>query len=71
LLFAAVAFLSGALAAPLLRNQRAYLAIALSKVLFVHAARLALVVFDPYLSSRPLAEALQRSPQGQLIINGI
>jgi hypothetical protein len=70
LLLAAVAFLSGALAALLLRNRRAYLAIALSMVLFVHAARLALVVFDPYLSSRPLAEALQRSPQGQLIING-
>jgi len=70
LLVAAVAFLSGALAALLLRNRRAYLAIALSMVLFVHAARLALVVFDPYLSSRPLAEALQRSPQGQLIING-
>jgi len=27
-------------------------------ILFFHAARLALVVFDPYMSSRPLAEAL-------------
>ena len=27
-------------------------------VLFLHASRMALVVFDPYLSSRPLAEAL-------------
>ena len=37
-------------------------------VLFFHAARLALVVFDPYLSSRPLAEALLRQPEGRLIM---
>ena len=36
-------------------------AAALMMVLFFHAARLALVVFDPYMSSRPLAEALLRS----------
>jgi hypothetical protein len=39
-------------------------------VLFIHASRAALVVFDPYLASRPLAEALVRAPKGQLIING-
>jgi hypothetical protein len=38
-------------------------------VLFFHAARLALVVFDPYLSSRPLAEALLRAPAGTLIVD--
>jgi len=38
-------------------------------VLFFHAARLALVVFDPYLSSRPLAEALLKAPQGTLIVD--
>jgi hypothetical protein len=38
-------------------------------VLFMHAARLALVVFDPYMSSRPLAEALLRAPPGQLIVD--
>ena len=32
-------------------------------VLFLHASRMALVVFDPYLSSRPLAEALLRAPE--------
>ena len=37
--------------------------------LFFQAARLALVVFDPYLSSRPLAEALKRAPRGILIVN--
>ena len=38
-------------------------------VLFFHAARLALVVFDPYLSSRPLAEALLAAPPGKLIVD--
>jgi hypothetical protein len=38
-------------------------------ILFVHAARMALVVFDPYLSSRPLAEALNRAPAGRLILD--
>jgi hypothetical protein len=42
-------------------------ALATMMVLFFHAARLAMVVFDPYLSSRPLAEALLRQPLGQLI----
>jgi hypothetical protein len=38
-------------------------------VLFFQAARLAIVDFDPFLSSRPLAEALERSPKGTLIID--
>jgi len=38
-------------------------------VLFFHAARLALVVFDPYLASRPLAEALNAAPPGKLIVD--
>lgn len=38
-------------------------------VLFFHAARLALITFDPYLGSRPLAEALQRVPEGRLIVD--
>ena len=39
-------------------------------ILFFQAARLALVVFDPYLSSRPLANALLAAPKGELILNG-
>lgn len=39
-------------------------------VLFFHAARLALVTFDPYLGSRELAEALSQSPPGKLIMDG-
>jgi hypothetical protein len=38
-------------------------------VLFFHAARIAMVVFDPYLSSRPLAEAIERSPRGHLVVD--
>jgi hypothetical protein len=42
---------------------------ALMMVLFVHAARLALVTFDPSLSSRALAEALDLAPAGTLILD--
>jgi len=38
-------------------------------ILFFHAARLALVTFDPYLASRPLAEALNHAPHGKLILD--
>ncbi len=64
---AALAFCIGAIGTLVLRGQRAYLAAALMMVLFFQAARLAMVAFDPYLSSRPLAEALERSPEGILI----
>src|SRR4029077_1627888 len=43
--------------------------LAVMMILFFHAARLALVVFDPYMSSRPLAEALMKSPPGKLIVD--
>ena len=39
-------------------------------VIFFQAARQAMVVFDPYLSSRRLANALMRAPKGQLIAEG-
>ena len=42
-------------------------AIAVMMVVFLNAARLAMVVFDPYLASRPLANALLQAPPGQLI----
>ena len=44
-------------------------ALTIMMVLFFHAARLALVVFDPYMASRPLAEALLRAPAGKLIVD--
>ena len=64
LVVAAVAFGIGATA---WLWRQPFAAFALMMMLFIHAARMALVVFDPYLSSRPLAEALGRAPAGQLI----
>ncbi len=69
LAIAAAAFVIGALGSLRATGQRAFLAAALMMVLFFHAARLAMVVFDPYLSSRPLVEALRRSPPGELVVD--
>jgi hypothetical protein len=69
LLVAGIAFLIGCLGTIRQAGQRAFLAAALMMVLFFHAARLALIVFEPYLSSRPLAEALMQSPEGELIVD--
>jgi 4-amino-4-deoxy-L-arabinose transferase-like glycosyltransferase len=69
LLLAALAFCIGALAVWRFAGQRAFLAAALMMVLFFHAARMAMAVFDPFMSSRPLAEALLKSPDGTLIID--
>jgi hypothetical protein len=65
LVLAGAAFLIGALLT--LRGRAAGAVIMM--VLFVHAARMALVVFDPYLASRPLAEALNHATRGTLILD--
>ena len=70
LVVAGVACLVGAIGAWRWRGAQAFLAIATMMVIFFQAARLALVVFDPYMSSRPIAEALNRLPQGEVIIEG-
>src|SRR5258708_37618542 len=46
---AAIALLAGAIAIFRLADMRAFLAAALMMVAFFHAARLAMVVFDPFL----------------------
>ena len=69
LLVAAFAFLIGTVGTIRATSQRAFLTTAIMMVIFFQAARLALVVFDPYLSSRPLAEALSQSPPGELIVD--
>jgi 4-amino-4-deoxy-L-arabinose transferase-like glycosyltransferase len=68
LIVAAVAFLIGALGNLWFNGLRAFLASCLMMVLFFHAARLALIVFDPFLSSRPLAEAYMKAAPGKLIL---
>jgi 4-amino-4-deoxy-L-arabinose transferase-like glycosyltransferase len=70
LYLAGAAFLLGAAANLRWSGLRAFLTSALMMVLFFHAARLALVAFDPYLSSRPLAEAMLAQPAGKLIVQG-
>ena len=69
LLVAGIAFLVGAIGCFIANASRAMLAAAVMMVLFFQGARLALIVFDPFLSSRPLADVLQRSPAGRLIID--
>jgi 4-amino-4-deoxy-L-arabinose transferase-like glycosyltransferase len=70
LALAALAFAGGAVGLWFLRSRRAYLSLAVMMVVFLHAARLAMVTFDPYLSSRPLAEALKNAAAGELIVDG-
>jgi Dolichyl-phosphate-mannose-protein mannosyltransferase len=69
LLVAGIALLIGAVGSFRSTGQRAFLAAALMMVLFFHAARLAMVVFDPYLGSRPLARALEKLPEGEMIVD--
>jgi hypothetical protein len=69
LYLAGAAFLLGAVGNLRWSGIRAFLASGIMMVLFFHAARLALVVFDPYLSSRPLAEAFRSAPPGKLIVD--
>ena len=71
LILAAVAMGLGPVVASLIwRRALAPLSLAVMMILFIHAARQALGVFDPYLSSRPLADAIARGPRGQLVIEG-
>jgi 4-amino-4-deoxy-L-arabinose transferase-like glycosyltransferase len=65
LVVAGIAFAVGCAAAWF----RSVLGLAAMMALFLHAARLALVTFDPYLASRPLAEALRAAPAGTLIVD--
>jgi hypothetical protein len=67
LVLALIAFLIGLFGIVFLRRSSRFVAIAAMMMMFFQAARVALVSFDPYLSSRELANALLNSPPGQLI----
>ncbi|MFQ3581197.1 MAG: glycosyltransferase family 39 protein [Chloracidobacterium sp.] len=72
LALATVAFLVGAVGVHLARGRRAWLAIAGMLTLLLVAARLAMVAFDPYLGSYPLAKALvtaQRTHPGRVVVD--
>lgn len=66
---AAVAFGVATLSLALWRSdlRKTVIALAVCMILFLQAARVALVDFDPYLGSYPLAVALEQSPPGGLI----
>jgi len=69
LALAAIAFAGIGLGLAIWRNNigRAVLVVAAGMVIFFQAARLALVRFDGYLGSYPLAQALLKAPPGQLV----
>lgn len=62
-----VVALAACLAGALARGR--VLTITLAMVVMFHAARLALIVFDPYLGSRELAIALRACPKGEVIVD--
>ncbi len=68
LMLAGAAFLCGSLAAFRARGLALHLGLAAMMVLFLNAARVAMIAFDPYLSSEPLAAALKSSPPGKVIL---
>ena len=49
------------------RQRQCFFVMAATMIVFLHAARLAMIVFDPYLASKPLADALSSAPAGRLI----
>jgi hypothetical protein len=51
----------------ILGMRRPVFASALMMLVFFHAARIAMMTFDPYLGSKPLADALSDAPPGKLI----
>ncbi len=69
LLLAAVAFAVGTCGGLFLKGRQTIAALALMMIMFIHAARWAMVTFDPYLSSRPLASAYLEAPPGELILD--
>jgi 4-amino-4-deoxy-L-arabinose transferase-like glycosyltransferase len=69
LALAAVAFFIGAIGTIRATSKSVYVMVAVMMVVFFHAARLAMIDFDPYLSSRPLVKTLEQSPPGTLIID--
>ncbi len=69
LVIAGAATLVGAVGVWMWRDRRAAFALAVMMVLFFQAARVALIAFDPYLGSWPLAQALNKAPAGGLIID--
>ena len=69
LILAGLAFALGVFAAFRKNVHMSYLLLALMMVLFLNAARIAMIAFDPYLSSEPLARALNSAPKGRVVMD--
>ena len=69
LALALMAFALGAAGGWALSRHRALAALACAAVLLFHAAHWAMRAFDPYLSSRVLAEAYSEEPPGTLVLD--
>lgn len=69
LAMAGMAMMVGILGAFFFRGYRAALILGVAMVMFFAAARQAMVVFDPYLSTKPLAMALRGAPRGTLVLD--
>jgi hypothetical protein len=73
LTLAAIGFLLGSVGAIRIKKVdssfRSYLAAALMMVIFFQAARLAMIRFDPLLSSRDFARLILSSPPGEIILD--
>ena len=69
LVIAGVAFLIGLYATIRWTDTRLYLGLAAMMVVFFHAARIAMITFDPYLGSKPLADAILAAPPGEIVID--
>ena len=73
LVVAGIAFLLGSLGAFITaasnRFTATYLAAACMMVLFFEGAHLAMIRFDPLLSSRDIARFIQQAPPGQLVVD--
>jgi len=67
---AGVGLLLGGLGVIFVSGERAYLAIAVMLLVFFQAARLALIAFDPYLSSYAVAQKLNQLPKGLVVLCG-
>ena len=69
LAIATLAFAAIAAGLAVWRNNigRTVMVVAIGMIIFFQAARLALVRFDGYLGSYPLAQSLMKSPPGQLV----
>jgi 4-amino-4-deoxy-L-arabinose transferase-like glycosyltransferase len=67
---AGLAFLIGTIALWSRKQSFRYAGTVVMMVIFFQAARLALVTFDPYLSSYPVARKLNSLPKGTLVLNG-